>query len=789
MLNPIQRVDDHIVDVEREVVRNELRQRGETESTSSIFGWVQEAVFPPGHPYHHPVIGTHDSLDSIKVADIEKFVRLHYRLDNMTMMIVGDVDLATIGKTLAETVPQLAGDPKNPVTPNPHRLPTDLPEPPEPPPHDGFYRHEGQVSTPEIWMGWSLPGGYRVESDLVEFVNQVMNAELQEAVGEDRDIFAAGSGVIQGTRASLLYCIVKLREGKHPERSAEHVLNQLYKMWNPATSAIETKLAATVFAKMRIEASTGLALAAESPFARASATAEFAHFTGDPAMYSRKIKAMAEMEEARIGSFAYRYLKRDRARMVYVTPLPPSAQVRGGASGVGATDENAKEAAFTFDPAAVRQLAHPAGLASQLQTFKLPNGLEVVLGRRAAVPMVSIALGFHGGTADADPPGIADLADFVLAPASKLHGRPGDFGARYSRGIGIDMQRVQIKAGAGNLENMLAILSDQLTSLRVESGATDSFKKYVASALKKEEEKPEERADRAFWRVLYEDHPYGRRATIDEITKLESSAVERWSRRAVNPRNAVLVIVGDIDVDKTRAAVERWLGPWRGEAGAGELPAPSAAAVGSVEVKLAEGTQLVSSTQPGRVLVTHRAGGTQGELRLGCLLPAADNRTFVMYDVMADMIGKHLFKVVRQQLGASYGLHGRAVTLRGGSSHMLVEGNINNSKLTAALKVIREYWDGLPNGEFDEQEMNRARWALARDYNLRFTSTGAIAGEVLSTRNLGWGIDAIDRYPDALASITKADLQRAFRVCRESSVLSLVGDQTTVNAALKESWR
>src|SRR5262249_27067099 len=93
MAQPLQGIDAKAVDTEREVVRNELRERGETAYESGTFGWLQQALFPSSHPYHRPVIGTHESLSNINLHDIETFGKVHYRLDNMTMFVVGDVSL------------------------------------------------------------------------------------------------------------------------------------------------------------------------------------------------------------------------------------------------------------------------------------------------------------------------------------------------------------------------------------------------------------------------------------------------------------------------------------------------------------------------------------------------------------------------------------------------------------------------------------------------------------------------------------------------------------------------
>jgi zinc protease len=807
MLNPLQRIDEHIVDVEREVVRNELRQRGESQSVSTIFGWVLGATFPEGHPYHHPPIGTHESLNAIKLADIQRFVKLNYRLDNMTMVIVGDVDLATVDKVLGQNVPYLVGDPKNPVAAPAHRLPAEPLDPPDPPPHEGLYTYESYVSSPELWIGFSLPGGFRPDSDFMDFVNQVLNAELGEAVREDRDIKAVASFIMDGTRASVLICQVKLLEGSHPEKSAQHVLNELSNLWLPAelrqqqrmeggvgmmaggvgSTGSGDKVSAILFNKMRLEAATGMALDSEVLRQRATAIAEFLHFTGEPAYYSRKLKAMVEMEEARIAGFANKYLRRERARVVYVKPLLASARVAAAGAGLGTTDE-AATAAFDYDPAAISQLAHSPELAKVLHTVRLKNGLEVIIGRRAAAPMVTVYLALKGGSGDSEPLGAASLARYIAQPVSKRHGNFADYGVQVDCGIGLDRSGCQFRAGSGNLANVLAILSDRVQSMRVEQGAAGLFKKYVGPILKKEEDQAEWRADRAFWKALYGNHPFGRRASLADLERVDEGMVERWLGRVYNPRNATLTIIGDVDLADAEKLAREWLEDWKADGSAGEVPAPAPPAIGHVAVTFPDRTHL-SSPPAERILVTHRPGATQGELRLGCLVPAADEKTAVMYEVMADMVGRHLFRSVRQQLGASYGINGSAQTLRGGASHIVIGGNITNEKLAPALKVIREYWDGLPAGQFAENEMNQARWNLARSYNMRFTTTSDVADEVVAARAIGWSVDVVDKYPQYLASLTKAELQKAFAACHETQVISIVGDERIIRDALNQSWK
>jgi zinc protease len=787
MLEPVARLDDKTLDIEREVVRNELRLRGETEVIGSLFGWMLEAVFPSGHPYHRSVIGSHDSLSNVRLADVQRFVKLHYRPDNMTMLIIGDVDLAHVEKLLDATVPQqLFGDKNNPITVPARRLPEKIADPPPSPPQSAMPEHEGAVTTPEVWIGWALPAGYGSERIMEEFVSAVVNAELGEAVREDRDIAQVSGGVIPGTQASILLCQVRLHEGKHPRDSAEHVLNQLYKLWLPSASSVEDKLQAAVFARMRIGAATSIAMGSESPIARAMATADYTHYTGDPLFFKRTIEAIADMQQSRLTDFSYKYLQRDRARFVYMKPLPPNARIATAPSGVGASDQEKGQEELKFDPAAVKEMAHSPGLA-QLRSFKLPNGLEVIVGRRDAVPLVTLGLLLHGGRPVADP-AVIDVGWELAQPGSKQHGQPIDYGGRVSGASGDDGYVLQMQFGSGNVANMFAILSDRVRSMRVESGSVDGVRKYVLPIVKKELARPEEVADRAFWRALYGQHPYGGRASAADLDKMKPDDIERWAHRIYDPRNAVLVVMGDVNPDDIRQLAERWLGDWQSASG-GEVAPPTPPGVGTVSVHFEDKSELASPNHP-RTIVTPRRGATQGEVRLGCLLPAAsDGKAAATYQLMARLVGKHLFKAVRQELGASYGVRGSSDVLRGGAAHMVVEGNINNGKLAEALAVIRKYWDGLPRGEFDEQEMNLVRWDLAREFNLRFLTSGTVVRTVLEARNLGQPLESVDHYADDLAAVTKQDLQAAFAVCHQNQVLSIVGEEAIVKDAIGNAWK
>jgi len=80
------------LDAQREVVRNERRQTSENQPYGIVELKLPELVFPEGHPYHHPVIGSHEDLEAASVADVQAFFAQWYDPANASLVVAGDFD-------------------------------------------------------------------------------------------------------------------------------------------------------------------------------------------------------------------------------------------------------------------------------------------------------------------------------------------------------------------------------------------------------------------------------------------------------------------------------------------------------------------------------------------------------------------------------------------------------------------------------------------------------------------------------------------------------------------------
>jgi len=85
------RVDQTGVDTQREVVKEERRQRYENQPYGSLLPEVLKRAYTK-HPYQWPTIGFMEDLNAASEADYKKFYKTFYVPNNAVLVLAGDID-------------------------------------------------------------------------------------------------------------------------------------------------------------------------------------------------------------------------------------------------------------------------------------------------------------------------------------------------------------------------------------------------------------------------------------------------------------------------------------------------------------------------------------------------------------------------------------------------------------------------------------------------------------------------------------------------------------------------
>src|SRR6266540_1523318 len=107
------------VDAQRDVVKNERRQRVENQPYGMAFVTMGELLYPEGHPYHWPVIGYMDDLTAASYEDVVGFFKKWYTPANSSLVIAGDIDPVETKRLVEKWFGDVKGAPAPEKTPAP----------------------------------------------------------------------------------------------------------------------------------------------------------------------------------------------------------------------------------------------------------------------------------------------------------------------------------------------------------------------------------------------------------------------------------------------------------------------------------------------------------------------------------------------------------------------------------------------------------------------------------------------------------------------------------------------
>jgi len=85
-------MDQEKLDNQRDVVKNEKRQRYDNQPYGDWDERIHRLVYPESHPYHHTVIGSMEDLDAATLDDVAAFFRTFYVPSNAVLTVAGDFD-------------------------------------------------------------------------------------------------------------------------------------------------------------------------------------------------------------------------------------------------------------------------------------------------------------------------------------------------------------------------------------------------------------------------------------------------------------------------------------------------------------------------------------------------------------------------------------------------------------------------------------------------------------------------------------------------------------------------
>jgi predicted Zn-dependent peptidase len=322
-------LDDESLQNQRDVVKNERRQRYDNVPYGTAFERLIALAYPAGHPYHHTPIGSMADLDAATLADARAFFRANYAPNNAVLAIVGDIDpeqtLAWAEKYFG-SIP--AGTGKLPPRDGtlPDTIGTELRE-----------AVEEEVPARALMAAYRMPTDGTRECDAADVALTILGSGMSSRlynrlVRRDQIAITADFGLMRLVGApSLGWLDVKAAGGAEFTQIRAAIDEEQARLGADGPSAEEMERAQ---ARLEREWLDRLGTVA----GRADELCRYAVLFGDPQLAFSAIGRILDVTAADVQSVAAARLRPDNRAVLEYEPLPPR-QAAGTQDETGAQDE------------------------------------------------------------------------------------------------------------------------------------------------------------------------------------------------------------------------------------------------------------------------------------------------------------------------------------------------------------------------------------------------------------------------------------------------------------------
>jgi len=735
------------LDRQRDVVRNERRQTTENVPYGKSELLLPEALYPADHPYHHPVIGSHEDLEAARVEDVVAFFREFYVPANATLVVAGDFEPGETRALIERTFGALE------TRPAPARR--------TPPPvalgREVRVVAGDRVEFPRLTLAWHSPAEFAAGDAELDLLATILaegpSSRLERRLVLDLRLAQEVSASQQSAELGSVFVVDLLAAPDTDlERLKAEALAVIDELAREGPTAAELERA-------RARAEARFLRRNESLLARCEAIQAYRHFWGVSDGFQRDLARRTGASAEDLRAIARTVLGPERVDLRILPELEVAADAL-----------DARPADF----------ARHAFRPEVPTTFTLSNGIPVHFVARPGTGLFAGALLVRGGEAavPAARAGASQLLAQWLESGAGGRDKAAFAAAVESLGasMGVSAGRHELVLDFGGLGSRLAPTLDLLRDLARAPNLTPADfareKEQLVNDLAARDDDPGAVARQVARLALFGDDPRGRplEGTPASVSGLEAAGVRSDLALLLDPARAAFVVAGDLEPEALRAALEARFGAWRGDDARTlpDLPAP------------------LVTPAPGRMVLVDRPGAPQTVVQILRPVPAAEGTARAARAAVDTVFGgtftSRLNANLREDKGWTYGARSRIT--QEGPQYLLTAGAAVVTAHTAdALREFRSEFarmaaDGVDAAELEKAlESGRARIVESSE------TTGALSRAVLELVRNQRPLDALVTDLQALDAV---DLSAANTAARsglyawDTCLVVLVGDRAAV---------
>ncbi len=697
------------------------------------------------HPYGRPIIGFEKTVKSFNRDSLLNYFNKWYVPSNMVFIVVGDFDPPTL---LARLQKNFSG---SKLTQKPlfnTELLTTMPVTTG----TRISQHTSNIQATYFNLGFPIPHFTHHDTATMDLLSQIMaggeSSRLEQIIRQKKHLVQQIYTYSFTPKGAGLFIIGGLLQAKNLEKTMDAVWKEVARLHTHPVTQEELDRAKLNLRSNRIYDK-------ETVGGESGKYASFLAVTDDVHFEDQYYRWIEETTPEDIMEGARRYLRPEAMSGVILSP-------NGTKVSVPNLTKLCKAPAIETGKGTKAARPKP-------QIIAMPGGLKLLVIENHHLPLTSITLAGLGGLRSETPAinGINTLIGQTLTKGTKSRnalqiaeeidafaGSLDSFAGRNTLGIKCEFL-------SDKQDKALDLFFDVLQNPTFPAHEVEKGKHDIIEAIKNQDDQLASLAFYHFCHTLYGDHPYGMRVlgSREAVKSLKPKHLTTYFKRALQTKNAVMTIVGDVNAKQIAEAVRK-------------------------RAKFGQGTALtfpkvtIPTSRAPQKIETIRSGKQQAHIVLGFLgskyVSPDYYRLLVMNQILAGQGGR-LFLELRDKLSLAYTVSS-SLQMGIDPGFFAVYIGTDPSKVDTALAGMRRELQQMTKDLVTPDELSRSQEYLIGSHALEQQRLGSVSGNYTFNLLYGLGLKSVDEYPHKIAKITREDIlataKKYFQFNRE--VLSIV---------------
>lgn len=731
-------VTQQALDDERGIVKNEKRQR-EGMPYAMADARIREQLYPKGHPYHHPTIGSMADLDAASLEDVHAWFKKYYGAANAIVVLAGDIEPGTARSLVEKYFGDIAAGP--PL----HRMTSWVPERI----HNTREQMFDNVAQTAIRRAWATPGAAtkdRVLLDVVAFVlGGGKNSRLYDELVEKRKLATnVRASVAAAELGSFFDLTVFVRSGvdsAEVETALDEIVKEFLDKGPDAKELGMSKIGLESFAVRSLESVT----------TKAQLLAQGALYGNDPGFIDKELAWTREASRTDVRRVARKWLSKGYHQLI----VYPFGSHSPADSQIDRSQMPGAEGDIVLD-------------LPEMQEAELSNGIKVVLAQRPDAATVEMIMRFKTAGSNADwasgqnaKPMTAETTFRLMGDGPRSLGSSSDYteqkerlGLQIGLWAGRESGWSNLSALSKNLTASLELWADVLLDPGFREDDMELLREQALQALKHGKTNPGAVGGRILTYTAYgPDHPYTTVWNREEILEsLEVADLKAFHSTRLSPGGATIFVVGDMSLAEAVSRLEKAFGDWK---------TPKGSRKASMEVE-----DVPVRNRP-LVILVDRPNAQQTYISAGRLVPSDMDEDALALDAANHALGGGLSARIGSNLrvrrGWSYGAGSHAGEALAQRLWRVTAAVQSDKTAESVLEIINEMQALTGDRPVTAEELSLFLKSQTLSLPGRFESAIALLRSMAENAERGWAYDRAETLADRLDALQLADVNEVAR--------------------------